>query len=118
MENAVSGVQRQRQAAQNMAQQLEEAEATRLELVPLVLEAVERLKSGEIGPREFEGALGPLRVRLQRLQGIFEELDEGFTALEAVSSVSEETRIREKREALERFVEKAAEVPDFPQKDP
>lgn len=108
----VTSVQRQRETVESIGKQIDEMKATRLELIPVLLESVEQVKSGEIEAREFDNSVGRVRVRLQKLNGMFNDVESSFQTMEVSSNVPETVKIDLKRQSLARFIEKTKNVPE------
>lgn len=93
-----------------MRKQLDEMESTRLELLPLVLESLERVRSGELSCRDFDNSLGRVRLRVQQMKTGMEALREQFDGLErSGGGMDIQKRIEVKRSALQRFSQKIEE---------
>lgn len=107
----VTIVQRQKETVDFIGKQIQELETTRLELIPVLLESVEQVKSGEIEAREFDNSIGRVRVRLQKLNGMFNDIETSFQSMEVSSNVPEADKIEIKRASLSRFIQKTNQVP-------
>lgn len=86
-------------------------EVASIELLPILLDLVEKLKLGEISPKDFENATGRIRMRLTRERNLLQEIpDLDLVSEDRIKEIEEQNvhLIGLKKTKLLEFREKVA----------